>query len=343
MRRTGAGLLLWLCIAAATACPICFRGLAPIVAQQLAVADRAVVVQAGADGSARVVAAIKGRFDEGERIEAALAGPGPWLLLRPTPAAGWTVVGAVAADRAPFLRQVADTAPGDGASAEQWSVYAAALLPRLHDSDALAADIAYGELARAPYPAMRTLKPRLDPARCVAGIDDPQRQALFTLLAGISGDAQAAAAIEQRIDSAWRAKDASNLAALLTADLELRGPARVARIEQRYIADRERTLPEVLAALQALSVQGGADAAIPRERVIRSYRLLISQRKAMAGFVTQDLAAWHSWDAAPELLQLLESNALPDPASRWAVATYLMQSPRQDTKTAVRTIMAPGR
>jgi hypothetical protein len=343
MRRAGIALLLWLCLAGAMACPICFRGVAPTVAQQLAVADRAVVVQAAADGSQRIVAAIKGGADEGERIEAALVGPGSWLLLRPTPKAAWIVVGALAADDAPFLRQVADAAPDDDATDGQWSAYAAALLPRLHDSDALVAGIAYGELARAPYPAMRTLKPRLDPARCVAGIDDPTRQALFTLLAGISGDPKAAAAIEQRIDSAWRAKDATNLAALLTADLELRGPARVARIEQMYIADRERTLPEVQAALQALSVHGDADAAIPRERVIRSYRLLIRQRKPMAGFVTHDLAAWNSWDATPELLQLLETNALPDPASRWAVATYLMQSPRRDTKAAVRAIMAPSR
>ncbi|HMO46155.1 MAG TPA: hypothetical protein PKB14_09015 [Rubrivivax sp.] len=341
-RAVGTAWLLWLLMAGAAACPICFRDAAPTVAQQLAVADRAVVVQVAADGAQRVAAVIKGSEDGGP-LQVAVAGAGSWLLLRPTPAAEWTVVGAVAAERAPFLQRVATAAPGDGAADAQWPAYAAALLPYLHDSDALVAGIAYGELARAPYGAMRTLKPRLDAARCAAGIDDPTRQALFTLLAGISGDAQTAALIEQRIDTAWRAKDATNLAALLAADLELRGPARVARIDKMYIADRERTLPEIHAVLHALSAHGDADAAIPRERIVRSYRLFIREHKPMAGYVTHDLAAWHRWDAAPEFLQLLQANALPDPASRWAVAAYLMQSPREDTKAAVRAIMGSSR
>jgi len=41
----------------------------------------------------------------------------------------------------------------------------------------------------------------------------------------------------------------TNLAAMLAADLGLRGPSRVARIERKYLVDRQRTLPEIEAAM----------------------------------------------------------------------------------------------
>jgi hypothetical protein len=110
-----------------------------------------------------------------------------------------------------------------------------------------------------------------------------------------------------------------------------------------YFADRGRTLPEIQAALLALSVQGGADAAIPRERVIQAYRVFLKERKAMAGFVAQDLAEWNYWDAGPEFLTLLKSDALPDPASRVAVVAYLMRSPRADAKTGVKAFTAASK
>jgi hypothetical protein len=47
--------------------------------------------------------------------------------------------------------------------------------------------------------------------------------------------------------------------------------------------------------LLALSVHGGANGAVPRERVIQAYGLFIRERKPMAGFVALELADWEYW------------------------------------------------
>lgn len=110
---------------------------------------------------------------------------------------------------------------------------------------------------------------------------------------------------------------------MIGADLELRGPARVAWVESNYFADRQRTMPEIEAALLALNVQGNANQTIPRDRVIEAYRAFIKTRPAMAGFVASQLADWGCWAAAADYEALLKSGAIKDPASELAVLVYL--------------------
>lgn len=125
---------------------------------------------------------------------------------------------------------------------------------------------------------------------------------------------------------------------MLAADLELRGPARVGGLETKYFADSNRTLPEIEAALLALSVHGAASGAVSRERVIEAYRFFIRERKPMAGFVAQELADWGYWDATSEYVALLKSDAMKDPASHFAVVSYLQRSPRAAAKAALRSL-----
>jgi hypothetical protein len=86
-------------------------------------------------------------------------------------------------------------------------------------------------------------------------------------------------------------------------------------------------MPEIEAALLALSVQGNANNVIPRGRVIRSYRMFMKEHKEIAGFVAQDLAAWQYWDAVPEYVALMQSGLRQQYASRVAIVAYLKQSP----------------
>jgi hypothetical protein len=88
-----------------------------------------------------------------------------------------------------------------------------------------------------------------------------------------------------------------------------------------------RGMPEIEAALLALSVQGNANSAIPRERVIRSYRMFMQEHKEIAGFVAQDLATWQYWDAVPEYVALMKSSTPQQYPSRIAIVAYLRQAP----------------
>jgi hypothetical protein len=140
------------------------------------------------------------------------------------------------------------------------------------------------------------------------------------------GGAPEAQAIEAWIEASRQSHDATNLAALIAADLEIRGPSRVAWVEENYFADRSRGLPEIEAALLALSVQGTADAKIPRARIVAAYRRFIKERPPMAGFVVLDLSDWQAFEPAADLEAALRSGAIKDEGSQFVVLNYLRRS-----------------
>ena len=181
-----------------------------------------------------------------------------------------------------------------------------------------------------PIKSCESSRARSTRARSPGGLLDPAlaaRQPAYTLLLGIAGGSNASATIETLLAAAYHFHDASNLSALLAADLEIRGAARLSWIEQSYLLDRKRTLPEIEAALLALSVQGSADAVVPRGEIIAAYLRFIDQRKPMAGFVVGDLITWKFWGATEKLVDILRSRVIRDPASRLAIINYLHQSP----------------
>lgn len=349
-----------LCVsAAAAACPICLGAGQDTKAAQLADAQQAVLAVATADPSRfRVVEVIRGERPAASTIEGGYPRNGPamdasaskgqtLLLVRSDPLPGWVVLGAIGSEHSAWLRKLAVGKRSDEISAEEWRARVALVVPYLEKPQALVAEIAYGELAAAPYAAMRAAKPRLDARAVRAWLADPAlagRQRVYQLLQGVAGNAQDAAALEQRLEAAWQSRAAANLAAMLAADLELRGAARMAWVEEKYLRDRARSVPEIEAALLALSVQGNANAVIPRERVIQSYRMFIKERPEIAGYVAWDLAAWGYWDAVPEYIALMKrSDVRQQFPSRLAILAYLQQSPSVEGREfGLRTQAVPG-
>jgi hypothetical protein len=303
-----------------------------------------------ADGTEwRIVEVVKGPVVAGQVIAepvdeadaAAMRAGRPLLLLRHEQWPRWSSVGAIGVVYAGWLRQLAATKSRTGRPDVDWRGRVGLVAPYLEDPEPLAALIAYGEIARAPYGALRSLKPRLNAATVARWLDDPRltsRRPAYTLLLGIAGGPPDAERLEQRLDAAWASRAATNLGAILAADLELRGPSRVAWIETKYLADRDRTMPEIAAALQALGEHGDENGAVPRARVIQAFLLLIKERKPMAGFVAEHLADWEYWDAVAEYAALLASNVPLDPASRGAIVTYLERCPRAEAKAALASL-----
>ena len=279
---------------AAAACPICLGAGQSTVAQRLAAAPQAVLALPTADaGQFRVVEVLRGERPSSRRIEGGYPRSAPalqnspskaeaLLLIREDPLPGWVVLGAIGTDQAGWLRQLAVGQRTDEMSAKQWRERVALVAPRLENAQPLVAKIAHGELSAAPYAALRTAKPRLDAPKLRTWLTDPQlaaRRRVYLLLFGIAGDERDAATLQQHLDADWRAGDASDLAPMLTALLELRGPARMDWVEEKYLRDRARSAPEVEAALLALSVQGQTNAVIPRERVIQAYRVFMKAHR----------------------------------------------------------------
>lgn len=344
------GTLMIFADAAAYACPLCLGALRLAPGVQLDVADQAVLAAPVAGGTGwRIVEVVKGSVtarqvitDQVDGVDRAAMGAGrPALLLRHEQWPGWSSLGTIGAGYAGWLRQLVGTGPSADGTDVDWRGRLALVAPYLEDPEPLAAAIAYGELARAPYGALRPLKPRLEAATIARWLDDPrlaERRPAYTLLLGIEGAPEDAERLEQQLDAAWTSRDATNLGAMLAADLELRGPARVGWIETKYLADRNRTMPEIAAALLALSEHGKKNGAVSRERVIQAYRLFMRERKPMAAFVARDLTEWEAWDATPEYVAVLTSNVVPDAASRYAIVTYLQRSPRAEAKAALESL-----
>ncbi|ACI58318.1 hypothetical protein Rleg2_5107 (plasmid) [Rhizobium leguminosarum bv. trifolii WSM2304] len=277
----------------------------------------------------------------------------PVLLFHDKVSEKWTSLGAMSVDFAGWLRQLAQTKQ----SAEtpkriwpqltltssyltdaEWRDRIVVVAQQLESPEPLVAAIAYGELSRAPYAVTRLLKPQLDAAKLLTWTNDPRlasRRSAYTLLLGIAGGSGAVVALEQQIGAALATGDANNLSALLAADLELRGASRVDWLETTFFADHQRRLPEIQAALLALSVHGGADGTVPRQRVIEAYRYLIKARKPMAGFVAMELADWEAWDATADYVAIIRSKAVRDPAEEFAILSYLQRSPLTTAQAAL--------
>jgi hypothetical protein len=351
--------VLLLCVsAAAAACPICLGAGQSTKAQELATAQQAVLAVPTADPSRfRVVEVIHGERPSSGTIEGGYPRRGPsadtrlpkiqpLLLVRSDPFPDWTVLGAVGREQSGWLRKLAAGRRSEDTSAVDWQARVALVVPYLESDKPLLAELAYGELAAAPYAAMRTAKPQLDARAVRAWLADPQlapRHRLYLLLLGFAGNAGDAAGLNRRLETAWKSGDATNLASMLAADLELRGAARMTWIDDRYLGDRARSAPEITAALLALSVHGNANGAIPRERVIQSYRKFMRERPEIAGYVAPDLAAWQYWDAVPEYVALMKSDVPQQFPSRLATLAYLRQSPSAEARElALRTNALPG-
>jgi hypothetical protein len=323
---------------AATACPLCLGAFRSSVAQQLVDLQRAVLAEPSADGrSYRVVAVIKGERPadgiiaaDDIQLDAVMPATATLLLVRDDAWSMWAGVGAVASEHEGWLRQIATGKRLSDMNLDEWRDRVALMFPYLEHREPLVAEIAYGELAAAPYTALLAAKSSLVAPEIRRWIADPglmARQPLYLLLLGIAGDAQDAATLEQRLEASWMAGEATNLASMIAADLQLCGPSRMAWIDAKYMGDRLRSTRELEAALLALSVLGNADGVIPRARVIESYRLFIQEHKELAGFVAKDLVSWQYWGAVPLYLALVRSHVRQHFASRVAIFAYLRQSP----------------
>jgi hypothetical protein len=334
----------------AAACPICFSGRVAPPGQKIDAADVAVLARPlTPSGPYEVTKVIKGGIAEGTLVVDVSGGPRSpdtrqtsMLLVRNALSQQWFILGAVSDLRAPWLREFAagGPQPGDRSSAawprtvqatpdmtdEGWRQRLALVAPELESQDQLLAEIAYGEIARAPYRLLRGLRGVRAPAEIARWVADPAlagRRPAYTLLLGISGGAAEADLIDAEIDLLRQKHETTDLAALLAADIEIGGPERVAFVEAAYFADKSRGLPEIEAALLALSVIGTGDAEILRARIVAAYRRFILARPSMAAFVVQDLTDWNVSNADDVLLAALRSGAIKDEASRFMVLNHL--------------------
>jgi len=365
----GAALLLGGGAGGARACAICLSAVSVTTGQKLDASDQVALATSLSGGRQfQLAKTIKGDVSLGSTVEASADRsqlPPPqagklYLIARNGMSGRWTNYGLVKPESADWLREILKTNDGRAKAPRRawplaspvqalpdntnWSRRIGLITPYLENGDPLVAEIAFGELSRAPYESLRGLKSGIDAGKVRRWINDPALEArydAYLLLLGVAGGPDDAAMLEQRLAAARSGQNASHVAAMLAADLELRGAARMAWIEENYLLDHGRSLPEIEAALLALNVHGGTNGgAVARQRVVDAYRRFIRERKPMAGFVATYLGDWKAWDAVPDYIEVLRSNAVADPAEQFAIVVYLKDSPRAEAQAAAAAFTA---
>lgn len=189
-------------------------------------------------------------------------------------------------------------------------------LPYLEHPDRQIADSTHSKLSSAPYTVLQELAADLDADQLLTWIDhqsaaNNKRLALSIVLLGICGDKQQAGLVSQWIDEDSGPGDSAYLAALLTAHVELNGEEAVQFIEESYIQNHDRTLSDVIAAVDALRTHGEANTTISRERVKASFHLFLRERSPLVELIIDDCARWKDWSFAPKLMEIYAKGNQP--------------------------------
>ena len=157
-----ASLLVWVSLDAAS-CPLCLGAFQQSAAQQLVDLKHAVLaVPAENGGSYRIVEMIKGERPRSGTIDGAAVhlkvapsgNKATLLLVRDETWPMWVSFGTIGAEHASWLRQLAAGKRWTEMNGDDWRSRVALMLPYLENAQPLVAEIAYREIATAPYAAL---------------------------------------------------------------------------------------------------------------------------------------------------------------------------------------------
>ncbi len=239
-----------------------------------------------------------------------------------------------------YLRKLADLP-------EKGSDRLAFFQKHLEDPDETLARDAYDEFAVAPYDDVRGLESRMDPTQLLAWIENPKvqssRRRLYATMLGVCGtkaDAERIGAILEGTDLGEdKAEIRSGLDALIACYVTLRGPEGLDLVDRLFLDRRGRDVPftETYAAVMALRFLGEESDSVPRERVLKSLRILLDEPK-LADLVIADLARWEDWSAIDRLTELFEKADADSIFVREPVVNYLRACPLPAAAEAIKKL-----
>lgn len=204
----------------------------------------------------------------------------------------------------------------------------------LEDSEELLARDAFDELARASYDDVKALKPRMNREKILGWIQNPdvpptRRRGYFTLL-GVCGKPEDAETIKKMLTTPTD-EPRTGVDAAVACYLTLIGEKGLPFVEEMYMANKEAEYTDTFSAIMALRFHGQNESIIPRERLVKSMRLLLD-RPDVVDLVIPDLARWQDWESMDRLVELFKSADKKTSWVRIPVVQYLMACPLPKAK-----------
>jgi hypothetical protein len=192
-------------------------------------------------------------------------------------------------------------------------------------------ELAYLEMGRAPYDMIKRVaglipKERLQPILTRREYIEWRSLAILMLTQN-AGESERRL-VNTQFDERSRFALTTNLAAWVTAYIELNGADAIEAIDGQYFNNPSRSEAEIRAVVTAMSVHGRDGHTQLRDRIVRSYGIAIRNHPTVTGPISQDLADWGRYDYRPETREVLKRTDLNlQPDDRAAILRYLA-SPR---------------
>jgi len=221
----------------------------------------------------------------------------------------------------------------------------------LEDEDETLTRDAYDEFAVAPYEDVKGLKDKMDAARLLSWIEDPKvpanRRRLYATMLGVCGTPAEAERIAAILEGKGVAADApevrNGLDALIACHVALEGEKALDLVDRLFLAragqDQEVPFTETYAAVMALRFLGEESDLVPRERVLKSLKLLLDEPK-LADLVIADLARWQDWSAIDRLVTIFKDAKADNIFVREPIVNYLRACPLPEAAAAVKELEA---
>ncbi len=184
-------------------------------------------------------------------------------------------------------------------------------LPLFGHENPLIYELAYLELARAPYGAIKRLSRSVPPETIDRILKRPQYfqwKSLAILMRAYGGDEEDKRYIQESFRTAERFGLTTNLAAWAAATIELEGAEAVSFIQATYFENPDRNQDELLEVIKAVSMHGTEGRTELRDQIVKAYEILLDVHPDMGGYVAKDFIAWNREDLADQVV----ARALPD-------------------------------
>lgn len=199
----------------------------------------------------------------------------------------------------------------------------------LEDSEELLARDAFDELAKTNYDDVKALKGRMNREKILGWIQNPdvpptRRRGYYTLL-GVCGTADDAEAIKTMLTTPTE-EPRTGVDAAVACYLTLTGEKGLPFVESTYLGNKDAEYTDTFSAIMALRFHGQNETIIPRERLVKSMRLLLD-RPDVADLVIPDLARWQDWESMDRLVEMFKKADKKTSWIRIPVVQYLMACP----------------
>ena len=235
----------------------------------------------------------------------------------------WKSLGVVSDQYLPMVRRILVLSKrwsGEAGRTQRWQFF----LPWFGHDDPRIRQLAYLELGRAPYSALKRLGKVAPRDAYTDMLADPKYlkwKSLAILLLGQSEDPNDKQTIRDAFSAAQRLAVTTNLAAWTAAVIEVDGDVALNAIEDHYFGNAARSVEETDAIFQALSMHGSNDDGM-EDTIVQLYRRTLRAHPEYAPRVAEDLMAWERFELKTELNQSLLGNAFREEERR-SIRRYL--------------------